>query len=689
PLFRLTVGEGLLDPEGLHLTGSGSLALSGGTSVGVSFSDLTLGLPDFGIAAGSAGFTSAFGLRVGLGDGDLSWEAVDAAAALEPGDGFRMTLPGGVGLGSEGLRIDGTSTAALEFGGRSFLDLEVDFRDAFALGFDPVGVRSGRADFNTDEGLVGWVDPGGFHPGDLFAVVDLPRRIGLPTEDVAYLVVADETRELVETESVPDGMALRTRAGEAVELVIPALASAGGAAPRIGVEFDVVVNPGDFDFVSGSVRAVAGEGEPPLLSLGDLGIPLDLSEIAYENPGDGYGLRVGADLRLPEALGGLDVAFTDVRVDDSGLSGTAEVGSYAESYDPGAEAAGSTTLGADVDLELLGVRAVFAGRDADIDLAAAVETPLFAPEGGAPEPLFFTAGLGPAGDLDATVEIPGVLPVWLAEFDPMPVAGSPGVALSVSGTDFDLTLNGVLSAPAINDEFAITIAGLSLGTGGIEIPEISLSAADAQEFELFGSAFRLFDVGGTPALSFAYEGGVLSAVMSGELEFLEETTSFRGLSVGSDGSISIETLNLLTREVSVVPEVLTLDTLKIEARALVAGFEVRLPEPLDAGGPQRGRFSVDADGSVEGGARIALIDEEPGLGGDRTAVELGDLATVHPHYVALNLSVGGSSSGRLEVASDVYVQNTEDNVIHIGEKDGGRVDPGLVIDFGGGTSWGP
>ncbi|MFW5947283.1 MAG: hypothetical protein ACOCUW_02215, partial [Gemmatimonadota bacterium] len=576
PLLSLTVHEGLLDVSGLHLTGTGSLALADGGSVGVSFSDLTMAFPDFGITAGSASFTSAFGLRVGIAADGLSWDAVDATAAVPATDGFTMTLPSGVALSADGLRIDGTATAGLAFGGESFADLAVDFRDAFAMGFDPVGVRTGRADFNSDEGLIAWVDSAGFHPGDLFAVVDLPPRIGLPTEDVAYLVVADGTRDLVETETVAGGMALRTRAGEPVQLVIPALASDPSdpsTAPRIDVEFEVVVNPGDFDFVSGSVRAVAGAGDPYLLTLSDLGIPLDVTGIAYEDTGSGYGLRLDADLRLPDALGGLDVAFSDVTIDAAGLSGSAEVGTYGEAYDPGVAPAGTINLGTDVDLELYGVRAAFSGRSASIDLAAAVTTALFAPEGGEPAPLFFTAGVGPGGGVSATIDPPvSALPVWLAEFEPMPVGGSPAIALDVAGSDFDLTLSGRLSVPAISDGFAVSIAGLTLGTGGIDVPDVSISTGDdPQEFELFAATFTLQDrpaPDAAPAIALSYGGGVLTATMTGSLEFLENTATFRGLSVGSDGSIAIAEANLLEDPIAIVDGVVDLTRLAIRENRL-------------------------------------------------------------------------------------------------------------------------
>ncbi len=706
PLFSFIVNEAAIDDEGLHLTGSGqaefydwelvdvgTLGQAGAIAEGtaeVVFEDLTLALPDYEISAGSVGFTESFAFDAGFEQSKPRWRATDESQPRRDGPGLRVTLPPDVSLSADGIEVGGTATAELTFGTEAFTALSVTFADDFLFGYDPVGVTSGRATFLLDGSAIAYVDPTGFWPGDVFGVLPIPARLGLPSEDIAYLQLRDATDQLLVESRVEDGgVTLRTRDNQSIELVIPALTDASGEPARVSVEFDVTANAASYQLTGGSVRAVAEEGGDPLFRMAS--VPLEVREVAYEPGEDGHELRVDARLTLPAALGGLDVVLNDLLVGENGLSGTAEVGTYTERFDPNLTPVASQALAENVDLDVLGARVAF-GDSTRIDVSGVVRTPFFSPPQGGPAAIFFAGSHGLSGLTLAVdpLSLPeGTLPLGLLTFEPQAIGEEPATRITVTDEELTVRMSGVLRAPTLSDEFAATIQGLEIGTRGVVLPTVSLAESeDQQVFSLFGATFALRDSTGVyPAIALEYEGGVVGVVMSGEVTFLGHAARFYGLRVTSEGAVSLAEANLLAEPIALAENVLTLDSLAIVDDRLRAAFGVTLPEPLGDGEVQRVAVSIAPDGTVEGTGTVVVREEDPGLGGERTQVSAG-IATVHPRYIGLTIDPTELDRSSVEVVADVYLRDSEDNRIQIGDVTGGTVSPGLTVGFDGSVEWG-
>lgn len=716
PVFNFTVNEARLDSLGFHFTGGGALELNAGldkrdtttigsvsatmpvnasaeAKVGVVFNNLTLSLPDFRVVSGSAGFTSKFALNAAItDDGSLSWQAGDTLAIPGTNNALHVILPDTVTLSKDGLHLGGSAGASLAFKDSSFNNLRVDFVNGFRLGFKPFGIAQGRVNFVLDSVQVAHADSSGFWPGNVFGLLPLPARLGLPSDKVAYLQLRDSATHqlLVESGTSPQGVSLSTRKGHPIRLVVPALAG-DSTPPEVDVTFSVVVNPVTFRMVSGSIHATPHASDSLLFSLKQLAIPIDISGLTYANIGNGYGLKLDGHVILPESMGGLNVALHGVTVTAKGLSGTVESGHYATSYDSTARPITVMVLPGDGSIEVTGVKAVFGKGAPDIRMSGNITSAIFSANGGPPTKIFFTA-IHTSKGFDFGVNLAslpqGTLPMGLATFQPVAVGDTQAIQFSATPSEFHIALSGILRVPTLSHDFALTVAGLQIGSDGVKVPDISLSAPEQWEkVNLFGAQLVLKDTANQPGIVLALQKKVLSLTLSGSLTMLGNTSSFHGLRIATDGSVDLASANLLSKPLALADSALVVDSLLIRQDSLEAQAVLNLPAPFDGNGPQRVRFAVGPDGGVSGGGHVTLIDEPEGMGSSNTLIPLG-IATLHPRRVAVDLDFASAANSDVEVVADVYLQNQEKNRIALGSVNGNTVTPGLRVGFDGKVDWG-
>ncbi|MCC7001110.1 MAG: hypothetical protein IT357_03050, partial [Gemmatimonadaceae bacterium] len=708
PVLTFSVSRARLDTLGFTLTGEGGLNLDDGARIGVSFNQFALDLQTFRVRSGSASFTSSFALGADIAaGGGLQWRALPSGAPPLTTDGFRLVLPDVVGIDSLGLRVSGTARAMVRIGEEALDSLSVEFRNQFALGFDPFGVRQGRVDFMNGSDLIAHLDSTGFWPGDVFSVLPIPERLGLPDTTVAFLQLREGGSAVVQTETGPTGLTLRTRPGQGVRLVIPALRQGTEPSPAIEVRFDVTVDPRTFAFVRGSITATTPEGQESLLPLRNFGIPIDITDLAYGPTASGpYGLRFGARVTLPPSMGDIEVRFDSLTISERGFSGTAEVGTFATTYDPSVTPVVTSTISPELGIDVIGVRAEFPeGGVPRVRLAGALRSSLFseASSGGAaptPEAIFFTASVGGAAGFEATVDLAAFegrdLPLGVATFSPASIEGVPALAVTANDTEFTLRLSGTFRVPDLARDFGVTVRDLSIGTRGINIPDVRIATpAEGQRFDLFGQQFVLRDsVGGGadfPALGFRYVDNVLSATMTGAITLFpdaeyENTSRFWGLTVTSQGNVSIAGATLLSRSIPIVaPDVFTLDSVNIIDTQLRISASVRLPEPL-VQARQRATIAINPDGTVSGSFRVVALSDESACCTGAQFIDFG-IAKVRVRHLSMTLDVADPRSGGIEAVVDAYLGTDEEdraqNHIRIGDTSGGTVLPGLRIGFDG------
>ncbi|NOZ57741.1 MAG: hypothetical protein GXO73_13240, partial [Calditrichaeota bacterium] len=664
PVLSFVVQHAELTDSGMTVTGGGSLTLGDGASVGVNFQNLGLSFPDMRPVSGGVSFQSSFALRITTENGSLRWAAVDTNAQLDSDFGVLLKLPQ-VGIQDGKLVASGEGNVRIRYNGQDLTNVRAVFGEGFALGFDPVSVDSGKVDFYIDQSHVAVLDKDGFLPLEgLLELIDVPAKVPLPDTTVAYLAIKDDQGNLrVTAEKVQGGLHL---SGNAVPLVAPALAY-GGSVPQWNVSFDVVINPSDWSLVSGNLSVVAPAGQA-LLDLTSAGLPLRLTQLDYGEKDGSAALLVTAQLALPEALGGADLRLDSVTVTSNGLSGTARL-----QPGEGQQYVLSLPLGDMLTVNFAGVELALDNFNCSItgDLVSSLFNDQHMP---------FNASLTSAGlDLSVDLQALGTVPMGVAQFEPQPVGDSPAFKVVV-GQQFELVLSGIFRVPSLNN-MALTIQGLTVSPAGVSAEEMHLSAP--QQFEAFGSTFQITDV------AFSYEQQIFYLLLSGQMQFLEQTIAFENLKVGSDGSFSLQGA-FYEGELVVADPYLKITRIGMEGDSLVVQGQAQLPEPL-LQEPQQFSFGVGPNG-FSGQVNLKLIKETHHLdqnGSDATELDFGGLGTLDVTYLGLNLDLGHLSNSEVEAVVDFYLENNPSKRIGLGQISGNSVDPGVSVRFDGSTpQWG-
>lgn len=698
PLVAFDVTAGRIDSSGFALSGSADLMLDASDSVVATLNNVLLSLADFSVKRGSLTVTNGFAVQAGLdASGALSWKLVPRGSA-PPATGVLIAAPDTVTMDSSGLRLGGGATAAFAFGGKSYSasQMSVRFDSGFALGVSPVAVTHGRASLMVGTDTIAVIDRAGFLPGNVFGVLPVPDSIPLPSGDVAFVRLRDpQTNQvLVATGTDPQGLKITTTAP--VPLVIPALAGTGQA-PTVNVTFSLVVNRATFVPVSGTL-SVSASGATPLFDLQKLGLPLDIERLAaVAASGGGYALQLDAKVELPASLASADLRFTNLTVTAQGLSGQADLGTYATGYRSGLPVVATAALGPAATVQFTGAHVAFgAGSQNSVQLSGTVNVPLFSAAGATSgTPIFFAGAVSPANGLVLTVDpskqANATLPLGVATFTPQPVSNSPAIQVAASDNAFTLTLSGSLGFPTLAPQLAVTVQGLTVGTGGVAVAGIAVSGSAPQQLTLFGQTLTLkteSDASGTcPAVTASYASPVLTLALSGELSLFNNVTTFCGLKVGTDGSFSIAKASLLSQPVNIVPGVVQLTSLSIgndpsRGPELTAQVGVTLPAPLGSTTPQQGTITIAKDGSITGGATIVLIDPATAK-----SLTVGD-ATVSLRGLDLVLDAANFRNSSVQAAASICIKQASCPVntgaeIDLGSVSGNTLTPGLKIGFDG------
>jgi len=182
-----------------------------------------------------------------------------------------------------------------------------------------VRVLAGRMDFMIPQPggafeRAAYLDVTGFHLDNVVAALPLPARLGLPSEEIAYLQLRSDTDELlIATEERPEGgYRLYTPAGESVTLVLAGLEDASGNAPQLAISFDVAVDDA-FRIVDGSLEVDLSASPFDLEPFTQL--PIQVTQMQF----DGTSFTLGAQLVLPEALNGLTITLETLQLGVDGL----------------------------------------------------------------------------------------------------------------------------------------------------------------------------------------------------------------------------------------------------------------------------------------------------------------------------------------------------------------------------------
>ena len=739
PFFNFVVNSARLDSLGLTLRANGDMLVGENVQVDVNFNDLVIGLDDFRVKDGEATISTGYstgdelvssGFAFELLFLPVNWRMVPGSSPV-PADTnvIRLNLDGiGVKLNKEGVALTGESTASIHLA-REFEkedepepepepeeaepeDIEISFAglrlaliDGFMFDYRTKTVNSGVAQIWKDEEggdslLLAWYDSDGLGIGNFLGVLPIPDTLGLPDNDIAYLVLKNEQGDLVvEIEPGSDGQrTLQTKEGEHARLVLASLGTEEEEPPVFLTEFSVTINSA-YEIIAGSI-GVDIENNPFKVPK----LPVSITSLAYERRDDGVGaLTAAARLDLPESLGGLAVNMDELRFSTRGFEQVSlSIGDVSGSDTLAAYALADSAL----CINVYHLAASF-GQETSFGITGSMTSSLFSSEDGEDE----EAGENDAGfsslPFQSLYEVREALDSeWRFDFD-LDQLQRDSISISharlwlteigaVASTEqFTVSMSGVISMPELlGDDFAITVNQLSLGTNGIAVGGVEVQA-DRQEFSLFGDRVLI----GVDQVRPDYnsDSRVFILGIDGSLEVLKKKADFTNLRIGTDGSFGIDNLaiDLLEDDLDIIENHLVLTGLLFnmngegQLQFLVDG-EVTLPEPFS----QTSEFSVSITQTGRRDVEVAMeglgfsFDEE-----SRAKVHFGDIATLALTGVDLAVdfqNVANTTiyaSANLEIHDEDPEPGGQPKLIMFGESGNIRDKYGLRYNYGDGLSF--
>jgi len=675
-LFHFVVNAATIDSNGLVFNGSGSLNANG-SMIGVNFANLTFNLMNGHITDGSVTIQQTFAMDVDLSQGNWVLHDTSDAVAFDPG--LRMTMPSQLTINGSGLTVDGNSTASLFYNGESFLSLGLEFHQ-MNMGFHPLGVKHGRADFMLrSEGetptRIAYYDSTGFNTDNVLGSSPLPDTLGLPSKDVAYLVLRDENGDLrVQSSNVSNGTSISTN--DPLPLVIPSLENSSNEPLKVNVSFSDLVLNSTFDVTAGSIAVDLGENPVDLSPYGDF--PLELTTLHFQNADSGYDLYAGAKFKLPEALNDVPVTLDTLKFDSNGFEqATFTAGEYtaAHTEDDSKDIVAHSFSDSALVFYVRGVQAGF-GQTNTFGFTGDITSTLLAKKDSAASLVHFQANYT-NGDWQFNTDashLNNEIPVGSAKLTVN------NLNVESDQDNFAFIFSGTLSMPDfLSDDFAITLNGLRVGTDGVSINSVSADGAVPQQFTLFSGV----DTTTINSLNVSFtNNNDLILSMDGNIAFLGRDMQFQNLQIGTDGTFALGSgdVNLLSSSQEILGQYFVLDTLQIGVEnnnpMLHAAGTTNLPAPFQAS--QTIGIQVDTDGNVQ------VDNPEFDLQNNPPSVSIGEnFASLELTGFGFDLDPQDMSQTAIYASANLVVS---DSIIEFGQP-GSPENWGIRYQFGENLQW--
>ncbi|TVQ11158.1 MAG: collagen-like protein [Balneolaceae bacterium] len=701
-LFTFTVNRARLDFEGFTFQGQASLRVGDG-SIPVEFEDYHYSFAQERFTRGRTRINRAFALDLELTDLQRS-RLVDPDSPFTTPNSMRLSADAGMILDSEGLKLTGSSRAAFRLGDNDLPELTVDYEpedgQPFTLRPDPgsippVRVVRGRADLKRGNSRVAWYDRDGFHLDDVLSLLPIPERIGLPTDQIAWLDTrVGDTDIPVEAVRTENGYIVRTKPGRQVDLFITGLDR--NNPPKVAVTFEVGVDDA-FNITSGEIEADLTANPIDLRPLTDL--PLDLVKLRYKSKDSVYRLEADAKLKLPGHLEPVDVLVEELTFDENGFRQlTFSAGSFTDSYDPSVPSMKEVRFGSgDTEImEIMGARIAF-GQVNSVAFSGVFKSQFLKADGTSdPAPVFYSAswqaGLGTGNDR-------WTVALGFDETQRLPIGSGrltiEDLAARLNNDGFSIEVTGSLFMPDLmGSNFRVRVEDLVVGTAGVSLRRSTVEGN--HQFDLFEGIVE----GRIRRLSAEIDNNrVLFVSADGNLRLFGHPMEYTNLRVGTNGSFSIDQADLLPGDakIDIIENTAWFSTLQLGTSnnriSLTAGGEVRVPEPFTAtssislglGYSENGDFILD-------GAFIEVMFGNQGseyrLGDSRnTEIPVGDIATLAVTALAVDLDVYDITQSRFMANAIVFIENDSNKQLRFGEASDIRTRSGISVQYGGAIRW--
>ena len=288
-------------------------------------------------------------------------------------------------------------------------------------------------------------------------------------------------------------------------------------------------------------------------------------------------------------------------------------------------------------------------------------------------------------------------------FTPGGIAGNPAMQLTLTEEDFELLISGMFRAEQFGDDFNLAIEGLKITKNSVSAEAISKPIANPMSFKLFNSQFRIFDKDrNNKAIRFTYNDNVLKMILNGDITLFgkdENRVNFSNLTIGTDGSFSIDEANFLNRDFTIVDNYIVLNQLGISDSKLAIGGWVKIPEPVGTGNQFDFGFRIDPNGEIDGefnpningidrfeisgkNIKTVFVDEPQRIGNPASTEYDFWKAKFDVTYLALDLNFENIGNSSVQMVSDIYWDDEVDKRVSLGNKlNRNNIDPGLRITF--------
>lgn len=703
-LFVFQANRARLDTEGIRFSGDAGLRV-GEETIPIRFEDFLYEFEREKFVGGRTRINSAIAIEIELADA-LEARLVNPQSPFTATNAMRLSAQANMVLDAEGLKLTGTSTAAFRLADNDYPSLVVIYQPdedgPFTLApapgaMPPVRVVRGRADLMLENSRVAYFDKDGFHLDNILALLPIPERIGLPTENIAYLDTrVGDTDIPVEAQRTDNGYIVRTKPGRTVNLFFTGLDR--NNPPRAAVTFEVQVDDA-FRITGGEIEADITDNPIDLMPYTNL--PIDLVKIRYKSADEVYRLEADARLKLPGELGTADVLVEELTFDENGFRQlTFSAGTYTETADPSLPELHTITFGQgnNEQMQIMGVRIAFGQTNSLAFSGFFSSTFLMDRDQPVPSPteIFYTANWqGAAGSTPGSWSVG----LGLDENRDIPI-GDAKLALEEIGATldnngFEMVFTGRLSVPDLmGASFMLRVEDLTIGSRGVGLKRGTFTGE--HNFSLYND---IVDGRITRLTAEIDSDRVLYLSGDGWISLWDNQMTITNMRIGSNGTFTLDQADLLPGDarIDIIEDVAWLETLQLSVQEdrlkLTSGGSVVVPEPLDATSSIALDLSYDSDGNVViDGPRIDLVIGSPGndyqLGSHpSTEIPIGDLATLALTGLALDVDLYDISRSKFYSTALLFIENDNSKRLRFGNSGNIREEPGIFVQYGEPLQW--
>ncbi len=715
PVLRFTINRAVLDMDGLTIDGESNLLLPGGQTRNAHFRNFKFDYRKYKVKSGSLEIDADFAIKFAMEEGEVTWSVISADEPLTENQTAKIGFTSNLILDANGLSTNGEAVAAIRWDddpAHQFGNLLVRYTNNFKFSLRPFMVSEGRADLihvqGRDETIIATLTHDGLNLGDIFGIIPIPEIIPLPDRDIAYLRIKSGNRVLVQSEMVDGNFRIISTEERPAALVIPSLKQEGSPVDSIDAIFNIVISP-TAQIVSGEITLVKGDSLS-IINLRNRGIPADIFKLNIKRIDGVNTLTADAQVDLPGVMDGLPIKMRKLRFNRNGLSGNVDLGIYSEEYliatdCPNDELPqlGNANLGTQAIITLEGVDVSF-GDNNTVGFSGKFVPRMFGGDD-AMDIQYAANWNNEEGKFTFTFDFKDgeVFDFGVGTFTPGGIAGNPAMQLSLTEEDFELLISGMFRSEQFGDDFNIAIEALKITKNSVSAEAISKPIAHPMSFKLFNSQFRIFDKDrNNKAIRFTYNDNVLKMILNGDITLFgrnENRVNFSNLTIGTDGSFSIDEANFLNRDLTIVDNYIVLNQLGISDSKLAIGGWVKIPEPVGTGNQFDFGFRIDPNGEIDGefnpningidrfeisgkNIKTVFIDEPQRIGNPASTEYDFWKAKFDVTYLALDLNFETIGNSSVQMVSDIYWDNEEDKRVSLGSKSNrNTIDPGLRITF--------